>query len=286
MQSAFSLGRITKSGAVFDKAKLSWMNGESGPICCVACDALCRTTRWDCHTVHHMAAVHAAGQYLRTKPDEELIPQLAGQWAAAGLIKSDDATPFVTAAVQAAKKSLVSSAHDANLEGDRMAHAARCRRAGGRQVTRLLCCTLQEVLPDADAELRSYLGYPLEETLGSDAAKEVVDDDFAQVAQAAVQAYESGALKEALQEGPDGFKVHAALASTDHCQHCNTQIAPWRRSHVIQLGSLLQKWLKGVGKDQKRKGKRLFMPMRIALTVRMSCTGYIQLLVQKMQAAP
>lgn len=76
----------------------------------------------------------------------------------------------------------------------------------------LLCHISQEVLPDADAELRSYLGYPLEETLGSDAAKEVVDDDFAQVAQAAVQAYESGALREALQEGPDGFKVHAVLA--------------------------------------------------------------------------
>jgi glutamyl-tRNA synthetase len=32
VQSTFSLGRITKSGAVFDKAKLSWMNGESGAV--------------------------------------------------------------------------------------------------------------------------------------------------------------------------------------------------------------------------------------------------------------
>ena len=30
----------------------------------------------------------------------------------------------------------------------------------------------------------------------------------------------------------------------------------------------LQKWLKAVGKEQGRKGKRLFMPTRIALTVR------------------
>ena len=30
----------------------------------------------------------------------------------------------------------------------------------------------------------------------------------------------------------------------------------------------VQKWLKAVGKEQGRKGKRLFMPMRIALTVR------------------
>lgn len=69
---------------------------------------------------------------------------------------------------------------------------------------------LQEVLPDADDELRGYLSYPLEETLASDAAKDVVDDNFGEVAQAAVQAYESGALQEALQDGPDGFKVTAA----------------------------------------------------------------------------
>jgi hypothetical protein len=72
--------------------------------------------------------------------------------------------------------------------------------------------TLQEVLPDADQELRSYLSYPLEETLASDAAMEVVDDDFGQVAQTAVQAYESGELQDALQDGPDGFKVRAAHA--------------------------------------------------------------------------
>jgi hypothetical protein len=93
---------------------------------------------------------------------------------------------------------------------------------------RLLCCIPQEVLPDADAELRSYLGYPLEETLGSEAVKEVVDDDFAQVAQAAVQAHESGALEEALQEGPDGFKVHAVLAWGHHCRSCESLAAPWR----------------------------------------------------------
>ncbi len=76
-----------------------------------------------------MAAVHAPGQYLRTKPDEELIPQLAGQWAAAGLIKSDDATPFVTAAVQAAKKSLVSDTHDANARSESVAYIGGSHQA-------------------------------------------------------------------------------------------------------------------------------------------------------------
>jgi hypothetical protein len=30
----------------------------------------------------------------------------------------------------------------------------------------------------------------------------------------------------------------------------------------------MQDWLKKLGKEQKRKGKRLFMPARICLTVR------------------
>mmetsp|Transcript_11387 Transcript_11387/g.34231 ORF Transcript_11387/g.34231 Transcript_11387/m.34231 type:complete len:576 (+) Transcript_11387:105-1832(+) len=158
---AFSLGRITKSGAVFDKTKLSWMNG----------------------------------QYLRSRPDEELIPQLAGHWAQCGLLKSADQTPFVVAAVAAAKNSL-------------------------------------ELLPDADKELKEYLAYPLEATMASPEVADVVSDDFPQVANAALQAYESGKLQEALESGADGFK----------------------------------KWLKAVGKEQGRKGKRLFMPMRIALT--------------------
>lgn len=48
-----------------------------------------------------------AGQYLRNRPDEELIPQLAAHWAECGLLKSAEQTPFVVAAVAAAKKSLV-----------------------------------------------------------------------------------------------------------------------------------------------------------------------------------
>ena len=46
-----------------------------------------------------------------------------------------------------------------------------------------------------------------------------------------VAAWDSGELRKAL-EGPDAYKA----------------------------------WVKGFGKAQKRKGKRLFMPLRIALT--------------------
>ncbi len=53
-----------------------------------------------------------------------------------------------------------------------------------------------------------------------------------QVAQAVVAAYDSGELPAAVAEGADGYKG----------------------------------WVKGLGKAQKRKGKRLFMPLRVALT--------------------
>ena len=52
-----------------------------------------------------------------------------------------------------------------------------------------------------------------------------------QVAEAVVAAHESGELQSAL-ETPDAYKA----------------------------------WVKGLGKSQKRKGKRLFMPLRVALT--------------------
>lgn len=49
---------------------------------------------------------------------------------------------------------------------------------------------------------------------------------------AIVEAHDSGALREALKDGEAGFN----------------------------------KWLKTLGKEQGRKGKRMFMPARVALT--------------------
>jgi len=92
-----------------------------------------------------------------------------------------------------------------------------------------------ELVTDADSELLALLSYPLEETLASEGAKSVVEDGFVEIARAALAAHDSGELAEAITGGPDGFK----------------------------------KWLNGVGKAQGRKGKRLFMPARIALTGRM-----------------
>ena len=55
---------------------------------------------------------------------------------------------------------------------------------------------------------------------------------MAQVANAVVAAFDSGELPAALAEGADAYKG----------------------------------WMKALGKAQKRKGKRLFMPLRVALT--------------------
>ena len=79
-----------------------------------------------------------------------------------------------------------------------------------------------------------------------------------QVANAVVAAYESGELLQALKDGPDAYKT----------------------------------WVKALGKSQKRKGKRLFMPLRVALTgnTHVSCQSCLDAqplhLHQYMLAAP
>lgn len=161
--SKFTLDRITKSGAVFDKTKLSWMNGQ------------------------HLRALDPATM-------QSMIGQALKD---ASLVKEVD-SPFAKAAVDIVANSL-------------------------------------ELVNDAEKEVLPLLGYPLSDTLGSDPAKKILDDDFAQVARAVVAAYDSGDLQQAIAGEPKGFKD----------------------------------WINSIGKEQERKGKRLFMPIRIALTGRM-----------------
>lgn len=159
----FSLDRITKSAAVFDKTKLGWMNG----------------------------------QHLRSLPEDQLLDMVGQRLVDAQLITNKSST-FITAMVNIIRNSL-------------------------------------ELVADAEKEAEGLLGYPLDETLQSDAAKSVVGDGFVEVARAVLEAHESGELAEAASLGVDGYK----------------------------------KWINGVGKAQGRKGKRLFMPARVALTGRM-----------------
>lgn len=89
-----------------------------------------------------------------------------------------------------------------------------------------------ERLGDAPAEVSKVLAYPLEQTLASEEVKPVLEDDFKSVVDAVLAADASGELAAAIQAGHDGFK----------------------------------KFANAIGKAQKRKGKRLFMPLRVAFT--------------------
>lgn len=89
-----------------------------------------------------------------------------------------------------------------------------------------------ELVSDAEKALTDLISYPLTESLCSPGAKEIVDDSLLEVAETIVKAYDTGELQDAIKAGHDGW----------------------------------QKWVKGVGKSLKRKGKRLFMPLRLLLT--------------------
>jgi len=87
-----------------------------------------------------------------------------------------------------------------------------------------------ELVADCVPELASILAYPLEETCASDKAKAFVEDGLGDVARYVVAAHESGELGKAIEE------------------------------------STMKAWIKAAGKEMDRKGKRLFMPLRIVLT--------------------
>lgn len=89
-----------------------------------------------------------------------------------------------------------------------------------------------ELVTDADTVLSNLLAYPLDSTLASAEGKPIVEDKLCDMAASLLSAYDSGELIEALKEGPAGW----------------------------------QKWVKSFGKQLKRKGKSLYMPLRLLLT--------------------
>ncbi|KAI3921814.1 hypothetical protein MKX01_005503 [Papaver californicum] len=89
-----------------------------------------------------------------------------------------------------------------------------------------------DLVPDADKALTNLLSYPLFGTLASPEGKSVLEDKLSEVATSLVAAYDSGELGVALEEGHAGWK----------------------------------NWVKSFGKSTKRKGKCLFMPLRVLLT--------------------
>ncbi|XP_061360002.1 glutamate--tRNA ligase, chloroplastic/mitochondrial [Gastrolobium bilobum] len=89
-----------------------------------------------------------------------------------------------------------------------------------------------DLIPDADKALANLLSYPLHSTLQSQEAESVIQDNLSEFSVSLLAAYDSGDLVAALEDGQAGW----------------------------------QKWVKGFGKSLKRKGKSLFMPLRLLLT--------------------
>lgn len=89
-----------------------------------------------------------------------------------------------------------------------------------------------DLLADGDEALLRLLHYPLLDTIASPEAAEVVADNLDEVAAALAASFDEGGLHAAIEGGHDAWK----------------------------------KWATSIGKPLKRKGKRLFMPIRILLT--------------------
>eukprot|EP01018_Ginkgo_biloba_P032265 Gb_08295 [translate_table: standard] len=89
-----------------------------------------------------------------------------------------------------------------------------------------------DLVSDSDKELTKLFSYPLHSTLASPEGKAILNDNLSEVVVALLSAYDSGELQNALENGPAGW----------------------------------QKWVKSFGKALKRKGKNLFMPLRVLLT--------------------
>eukprot|EP00242_Pyramimonas_sp_CCMP2087_P002912 CAMPEP_0198230630 /NCGR_PEP_ID=MMETSP1445-20131203/114764_1 /TAXON_ID=36898 /ORGANISM="Pyramimonas sp., Strain CCMP2087" /LENGTH=581 /DNA_ID=CAMNT_0043911187 /DNA_START=416 /DNA_END=2161 /DNA_ORIENTATION=- len=90
-----------------------------------------------------------------------------------------------------------------------------------------------ELVVGVDEKVKPILGYPLRETMASGDADKVLADNFGEIVAAVLAAHASGDL--------------AAAVADD----------------------TVKKWIMAQGKAMTRKGKGLFMPMRIALTGRM-----------------
>ncbi|KAF5733333.1 glutamate--tRNA ligase chloroplastic/mitochondrial [Tripterygium wilfordii] len=121
-----------------------------------------------------------------------------------------------------------------NLIGERWKSSGILRESDGpiiEEAAQLLKDGI-DLVTDSDKALSSLLSYPLHETLASSECKTVVEDKLSEVSASLLSAYESGELLNALEEGLPGW----------------------------------QKWVKSFGKSLKRKGKSLFMPLRVLLT--------------------
>lgn len=130
---------------------------------------------------------------------------------------------------------LLPEAEVESLVGSALVNAGLLKESSGATVEAVVNMIKDsiELVEDAVPQVEAMFGYPLKENMGDDAMKKVLDDDFEPIVDAIVKAHESGELAAAVKEGT------------------------------------VKNFINATGKALERKGKRLFMPFRIALTGRM-----------------
>lgn len=144
------------------------------------------------------------GQHLRALPADELEELVVAEWKRSGVF------------------------NDALQQSSLLAKAAVALVRGSL-----------ELVNDANDDMKAVFSYPLEESLASGEANELVEEGgFKELAEIALRDYDSGDMP----IGSDGEE----------------HIGKWK------------KWVKATGKASGRKGKRLFHPLRLALTGKMS----------------
>lgn len=90
-----------------------------------------------------------------------------------------------------------------------------------------------ELLAEAVPIVETVLSFPFQETVDGDEAADIISDNFSEVTAAIVASFDAG-------EMPIGEED--------------------------DFDALWKKWVKALGKNLDRKGKRLFMPVRLAVT--------------------
>jgi len=130
---------------------------------------------------------------------------------------------------------LLPEAEVETLVGEALKASGLVKESSGSAVSAILPMIKEsiELVQDVVPQVQQIFGYPLKENMEDEAMKKVLEDDFQPIVNAIVAGHESGALGAAVKEGN------------------------------------VKKFINDTGKALDRKGKRLFMPFRIALTGRM-----------------
>lgn len=157
-----------------------------------------------------------------------------------------------------------------------------------------------ELVQDADGELERFASYPLAETLAGEDAAKVKEDNLKELCEYVLEQYDAGELQKVRRLG-GLFAFGKSFQPPFRAQGCASKRLPSEaqqspatrvravctalvagRERTVVLGSdvraaaqaieegTTKKWIKAVGKAKDCKGKRLFMPLRIALTGQMA----------------